>query len=92
MKTTPLIPPQDVARQFCIEDFYASLHDAISNAGGSYKAIIGRDTDVGTITLSQLANVLAQNGVRFVHDKKRTIDNVYGTLDFYINSDDLRRR
>ena len=92
MKTsTTLIPPQDVARQFCIEDFYASLRDAISNAGGSYN-VICRDTDIGTVTLSQLADILAANGVRFVYDKIRTIDNVRGTLDFYVSSDDLRRR
>jgi hypothetical protein len=60
------------ALKFCVEDFYTSLENAITAAGGRLRI-------EDEMTIQELAECLAQNGVRFVYDRNRGIDNV-GTI------------
>jgi hypothetical protein len=70
---SPYISQED-ARQFCIEDFYRSFTTAVERAGGSPVAFNRQ------MTLRELAETLAQNGVRFTYDRTRSIDNVSASI------------
>ena len=62
----------DEVTEFCIADFYDSLATASEAAGGSAR-VFGKPEDV---TLRDLAEILAVNGVRFMYQPSRCIDNV----------------
>jgi hypothetical protein len=78
MKTSPKISARPCVHQsdawdVCLSDFFESLSTAMEKAGGSPSFITSHKD---TITLVELARLLASNGIRFVHDPKRTITNV----------------
>lgn len=74
--------PQEQARQFCVDDFYKSLKTACEEAGGNFDSVWPPGSRSG-LTISALANILAQNGVRFVYDRNRDITNVKSKTVFY---------
>ena len=69
--SVPNISQEESAR-FCIDDFYTSLVKATEEAGGSINAFRKPEH----ITLKDLAELLAPNGVRFTFLPRRSVTNV----------------
>ena len=63
---------QEESVQFCIDDFYTSLVKATEESGGSINAFRKPEH----ITLKDLAELLAPNGVRFTFLPTRSVTNV----------------
>ena len=69
---------QDQEQRFCIDDFYTSLVKATEEAGGSINAFRKPEH----ITLKDLAELLAPNGVRFTFLPTRSVTNVETYQEF----------
>ncbi len=55
----------------CQADFWGTLFDSIHKAGGHFDS-----KSLVHMTLLEFSAIMAQNGIRIIHDKNKTISNI----------------
>lgn len=66
--------PDDMRAQFCRADFYTMLEDGIRQAGGD-SDMVHKGFKLTDKKLSDVVDLLAQNGLRIVYMPEKHIDS-----------------